>query len=542
MDKPDKYPSIPAISSRVPNEIGSLLRPMREILTAFTAGNNKIARMGDLQSIALPDFGDLGGAWFKDGTDSTVPPMPTGLSIDGALANIMLSWEATTYGNLSHTEVWRAQTNDFSLAQLIGRGAGRVYVDNVGGAAVRYYWIRYVSRANIPGPFNLQAGTMGATGTDPAYMMQLLLNKLGYDQFDSAAGVFPVRTETALPVLPHAKYPPGVLVYLTTDQKIYRNAANVWTSAVGAADITGQLANAQIAALAASKITGQLTDAQVAAIAAAKVTGQIVGTQISDGSISTAKIVAGAITAAQIAADTITAAQIAAGAITTVEIAAGAITTAKIAAGNVTATELAAGSVIAGKIAAQAVTANELAANAIIAGKIAAGAIVAGDGVIANAAIGTAHIIDGTITNVKIGNAAVDNAKIANLDAGKITTGYMDAARILAGSIDAKIANLDAAVINSGFINSARINTASIANAMISNAQIVNGSIGSAQIANAAITLAKIDTASITSLSALSATIGLMKSSNNPEHSEMDNNGFRAYDANGTLRVRGGVW
>jgi len=97
----------------------------------------------------------------------------------------------------------------------------------------------------------------------------------------------------------------GRVVFLTTDDKLYRYTGAAWTTAVPAADISGTLADAQIAALAASKITGQLTDTQLAAIAAAKVTGQITGTQITDGAITTAKLSAGSVTSNEIAANTI---------------------------------------------------------------------------------------------------------------------------------------------------------------------------------------------------------------------------------------------
>lgn len=182
--------------------------------------------------------------------------------------------------------------------------------------------------------------------------------------------------------LPSTNLFSGRVVFNEADDKLYRYTGTAWTAAVPAADVAGQLidtqiqavsaskiagllANSQIEAVAAAKVTGQLSDAQLAAISAAKLTGQIVGTQITDGSVTTAKVAAGAITAGQIAADTITAANIAAGAVTASELAAGSVIAGKVAAGAISATELAANSVVAGKIAANAVSANEIAANAV---------------------------------------------------------------------------------------------------------------------------------------------------------------------------------
>lgn len=169
----------------------------------------------------------------------------------------------------------------------------------------------------------------------------------------------------------------GRIVFLTTDDKLYRYNGTAWTAAVPAADISGTLADAQIAALAASKITGQLSDSQLAAIAAAKLTGQITGTQITDGAISTAKLSAGSVTSNEIAANTITAADIAASTITATQIAAATITGAKIAAGTIAAGNIAANTITASQIAADTITASQIASNAITANEIAAGAVTA---------------------------------------------------------------------------------------------------------------------------------------------------------------------
>ena len=159
----------------------------------------------------------------------------------------------------------------------------------------------------------------------------------------------------------------GRVVFLTTDDKLYRYTGTAWTAAVPALDISGQLA-----------------DAQIAALAAAKLTGQIVETQITDSAITTNKIAAATITGGKIAAGTIQAGNIATDTIT------------------------------ANQIAANAITATEIATNAITADKILAGAITA-------AKVGTneivalsANIKDGVIETAKIGDLQVNTLKIAN--------------------------------------------------------------------------------------------------------------------------------
>jgi hypothetical protein len=198
----------------------------------------------------------------------------------------------------------------------------------------------------------------------------------------------------------------GRVVFLTTDDKLYRYTGSAWTTAVPAVDISGTLADAQIAAVAAAKVTGTLSDSQLAAIAAAKVTGQIATIQIADDAITSAKIVANAITADEIAANAITAAKIAAGTITSNEIAANTITASDIAASTITATQIAAATITGAKIAAGTIAAGNIAANTITASEIAANTITAAQ--IASNAITADEIAAGAVTAAKISVTSLD--------------------------------------------------------------------------------------------------------------------------------------
>ena len=167
----------------------------------------------------------------------------------------------------------------------------------------------------------------------------------------------------------------GRVVFLTTDDKLYRYTGAAWTAAVPAVDITGTLA-----------------DAQIAAVGAAKVTGQITGTQITDSAISSPKIAAGAVIAGKLAASSVQAGDIAASAVT------------------------------AGTIAANAVTATEIATNAITADKILAGAITAAK-VSTNEIVAlSANIKDGVIQTAKIGDLQVSTLKIANFAVNAVSS------------------------------------------------------------------------------------------------------------------------
>lgn len=122
-----------------------------------------------------------------------------------------------------------------------------------------------------------------------------------------ATGIRPPKIVDALPTLPDTDWPQGSTVFLTTDEKLYRNTdGSTWSAVVDTSDLDGT----------------------------------ITGTQIEDGAISTAKLAANAVTAAKIAAGTITANEIAANTITAGKIASGAIGTDELAANAVTAAKI----------------------------------------------------------------------------------------------------------------------------------------------------------------------------------------------------------
>jgi len=116
----------------------------------------------------------------------------------------------------------------------------------------------------------------------------------------------------------------GRTVFLTTDNKIYRDTGTAWTVAVVGTDITANTIEAgQIKA-------GAIGTDQLAALA-------VTAAKIAANTITANEIYAGAIGADQLAVNAVTADKIAASAITTTKIDALAITGAKIAAGTITA-------------------------------------------------------------------------------------------------------------------------------------------------------------------------------------------------------------
>jgi hypothetical protein len=101
-------------------------------------------------------------------TDYTPPPTPTGFSISSGFTNILLSWNdpntSGTFLNYAYTEIWRSVNNVLGNAVLQGFAPGAVYSDPVGTSKTYYYWIRFVSQADVAGPYNSSTGTIGGTG------------------------------------------------------------------------------------------------------------------------------------------------------------------------------------------------------------------------------------------------------------------------------------------------------------------------------------------------------------------------------------------
>ncbi len=110
--------------------------------------------------------GSLPSTIVSGGADKTPPAQLSNLTVASAAINNILSWDGTSLiPNYSYTEIWRASSDNLSLAVLHGTTTAEVFADDVGkGAVTYYYWVRAVSTAGIPGPYNATAGTSGTTG------------------------------------------------------------------------------------------------------------------------------------------------------------------------------------------------------------------------------------------------------------------------------------------------------------------------------------------------------------------------------------------
>jgi hypothetical protein len=168
-----KLPGIPSISPVQDTTIAAILRPMKEsleILGGAISGNplpnGTVVDAGLNPAISNTTINNTNV--YDGATDTTPPPTPGGLSISAGFTNILLSWTDPNVSggflNYAYTEVWRSVDNVLAHAVLQGFAPGAVYSDPVGTNKSYYYWIRFVSQANIAGPYNSSTGTLGGTG------------------------------------------------------------------------------------------------------------------------------------------------------------------------------------------------------------------------------------------------------------------------------------------------------------------------------------------------------------------------------------------
>lgn len=176
---------LPTVSSQIPQDLRAFLDRVREILSG--KGLDRYVTARDLIRGGVVIVTPGGDVVAPDTpTVVEVPPAPTGLTATGALANIILTWDPIRYSGHSFTEIWSASTNDLSVAVLAGQGPGNVYADNIGEAATRYYWARFVNKDGVAGPYNASAGTVGTTGTDPAYLLEVLTDSITSSELSDA--------------------------------------------------------------------------------------------------------------------------------------------------------------------------------------------------------------------------------------------------------------------------------------------------------------------------------------------------------------------
>lgn len=372
---------LPFITSSIPNDLRAFCDRVREALTG--TGPDRLVTRRDLIATGVVTAGPA-GTLLPPAPDIEfgTPPAPTGLAASGAIANIILTWDAPNYAGHSHTEIFFADTNIFENRQKLADTPGAVYSHSVGAATTKYYWIRFVNVNDVKGPFNSTTGVAGTTGQDPAYLLDVLTGSITSSEL-SAALASEITTNTT--EITNVR---NLYTVKMDNNGFVTGFGLMSTLADGGVATSDFFTNVNRFAVTAPMTTVPLwAPSTVYSVGAAvRISGnnaRLLVCKIAGTSGGSTPSVAGAI------GSTVT------------------------------------DSTITWQVASSvpiAVLSTSLTANGVT---LAPGVYIDG-----------ATIVNATIGNAQIANASIDDAKITTLDATKITTGFLNAARIQAGSID----------------------------------------------------------------------------------------------------------
>ncbi len=188
--------SLPTVTSDIPRDLRQYLDRVRENIDGVGLDEIITARKLIASGLAQYTGGNLSST--TAGTQFGTPPAPLNLDADGALLNIIVTWDKPVYNGHAYTEIWAAsqsaaqaaaspeQYPDLGEAILVGMAPGSIWVHNLGGGASRWYWARFINVDGTAGPYNLVDGTRGDTATDPAYLIGLLSGQIAEGQLATA--------------------------------------------------------------------------------------------------------------------------------------------------------------------------------------------------------------------------------------------------------------------------------------------------------------------------------------------------------------------
>ncbi len=252
-------PNIPSVPASADPALVNILSVMKTWMEqAAGSGATGFASKQELISAGLISTDDQGNVVGQ--TDMRVPPVPTGLIANGAMTSILVQWDTPVgkYANHGYTEVWAAETDNFSNAAMVGQAGGFVFSHAVGEDSTRYYWIRFVSTSGIKGPYNAVTGIHGQTAQNVNYLIDTLTEAYGTN------GTAPFFQVDQSIVVNGVTIPPG----------IYMKAAFIASGSI----TTAQIKNATIDS---AQITGKLTANQINAdqlnVTNGTFSGQLIG-------------------------------------------------------------------------------------------------------------------------------------------------------------------------------------------------------------------------------------------------------------------------
>lgn len=170
------------------------LRDLVDLSVLQSGGSTSLT--GGKSVPVIPSFPPIDG--YNPATDFGTPPAPTGLRATGGFTNVYLEWDGAPYKNHAYAEIWRSQTDSLGTAILIGTTAANVYADPARPDTTYFYWIRFVSVANITGPYNQTSGTVATTAIDVSAAITALSSQITGSQLFVDLGTRIAKVEVDL--------------------------------------------------------------------------------------------------------------------------------------------------------------------------------------------------------------------------------------------------------------------------------------------------------------------------------------------------------
>ena len=452
--------NLPTVSSPLPRDLQQFVQRVREVLDG--GGEDAVVTTRQLIASGLAEsrrsgrFSPVGGV---------IDPARASrnLSASGALASIILSWDAPNYNGHAYTEIWAHTSDVLGDAVLVGMTAGNSFAHTLGVAATRYYWVRNINQNGVASAYNATNGTQGSTGQDPAYLLTILNGEITSSQLATALStrIDLIDGDASVTGSVNQRVQAVGSVDLSGlnaqyTVKIDNNGAVAGYGLASTTTVAGNITSEFIvnadrfgimrggsdttAAVApfvvqttATTLNGETVPVGVYIADAFIKNGTITNAKIGDAAVDSAKIANATIVGADIANATIQGANIGSATIQGANIATATITSANIADAAITTAKIQDLSVTSGKFGDAVITNAKIANAAISSAKIQDLAVTSSK--FANAVITTAKIADAAITAAKIQDLAVTSAKIGDLSANKITSGTISAARFIGAGI-----------------------------------------------------------------------------------------------------------
>ena len=159
-------PSVKALKEATEVRLGRRGDPLDRGLTVRDLYENGVINVSGLPDPSVGG-GITGGTWINPRPiigDTSPPPAPVNFTAVGGFTGIIVSWGKPPRKDLT-AHIYRNTVDDISTAVFIAASVGQIFSDSVTHGSTYYYWVRFVSAAEVTGPFNATAGTIAVTST-----------------------------------------------------------------------------------------------------------------------------------------------------------------------------------------------------------------------------------------------------------------------------------------------------------------------------------------------------------------------------------------